>query len=83
MSDKAIISRSDLPETARKELTEAGLNDLNVGDTFICDQNDRCEIIRIVKIKVDKKEGKISYIGYGHATDWDCNEFSVVSQFEC
>lgn len=41
MSDKAIISRSDLPETARKELTDAGLDGLNVGDTFICDENDR------------------------------------------
>ena len=76
MSNKSIISRSDLPEAARKELTDAGLDGLNVGDTFICDENDRCEIIRINRIDVDKKAGEISYIGYGHATQWDCSEFS-------
>lgn len=71
----SIASRSDLPEPARKQLAEAGLTGLNIGDVFVSGNKDS-EIIRINKIKVDKKTGEIAYIGYGRATTWDCSVFS-------
>ena len=73
----AITRRADLPEIARQELAEAGL-DLNVGDIYMRNDkgySDYAELLKIVEIRVNKK-GQIDYISYGRNTDWEGTEFS-------
>lgn len=70
-----IVKRSDLPEKARQELADAGL-ELNIGDVFMvtCWNGSEPKLYKISEIRVsDKKKNKghIEFIGYKIARDFE------------